>query len=254
MYNPEQVGLGVSLDETFEGLGLPERIAAIRSRFTGDLVFTTSFGLEDQAITHAIAISGVDVRLATLDTGRLFPETYDLWAETEARYGLRIAAFTPDATNLHALVARIGINGFRDAVENRKACCGVRKLEPLARALAGASVWITGLRAEQSAFRATTTFVSRDEAGGPTKVAPIADWARADLDRYVRDNAVPYNPLHDRGFPSIGCAPCTRAVRIGEPERAGRWWWENEDKKECGLHGRPGFGAPAERNASVVEG
>jgi phosphoadenosine phosphosulfate reductase len=249
MYNPEQAGLG----ESFAGLSLRQRLAAIRERFTGPLVFTTSFGLEDQALTHAIAISGLDVRLATLDTGRLFPETYDLWAETEARYGVRIESFTPDAARLQSLVAEIGINGFRNSIDNRKACCGVRKLEPLGRALAGAQGWIVGLRAEQSAFRANTPFISHDATQGTPKIAPIADWSRAEVEQYVFDNAVPYNPLHDRGFPSIGCAPCTRAVRIGEPERAGRWWWETEDKKECGLHGRPGFENLA-REPALAEG
>jgi phosphoadenosine phosphosulfate reductase len=241
MYNPEQVERGESLGESFASLSLPQRVLAIRDSFSGPLVFTTSFGLEDQALTHAIAQAGIEVRLATLDTGRLFPETYDLWAETEAHYGVRIEGFTPDHARLEALVSEIGINGFRNSVENRKACCGVRKLEPLTRALAGAKGWIVGLRAEQSAFRAGTPFISHDAAQGMPKIAPLADWSRSDVEHYVFDNGVPYNPLHDRGFPSIGCAPCTRAVCIGEPERAGRWWWENEDKKECGLHGRPGF-------------
>jgi phosphoadenosine phosphosulfate reductase len=126
----------------------------------------------------------------------------------------------------------------------------VRKLEPLARAIAGAEVWLTGLRAEQSAFRATTPFLSRDEANGLVKAAPLADWSRAQVEAYIVEHAIPYNVLHDRGFPSIGCAPCTRAVRVGEPERAGRWWWEAEDKKECGLHGRPGYEHLAQPSAS----
>jgi phosphoadenosine phosphosulfate reductase len=253
MYNPEQVGHGESLDQRFDGLSLRQRLVAIQELFPGQLVFTTSFGLEDQALTHAIAVAGLDIRIATLDTGRLFPETYDLWSETEARYGVRIEGFTPDHARLEKLVAEIGINGFRNSVENRKACCGVRKLEPLTRALAGAQGWIVGLRAEQSAFRAGTSFVSHDPMQGLPKIAPLADWSRAEVERYVLDNAVPYNPLHDRGFPSIGCAPCTRAVRVGEPERAGRWWWETEDKKECGLHGRPGFETLA-REPALAEG
>src|SRR3954467_3768143 len=144
MYNPEPAGLG----QSFAGLSLRQRLAAIRERFTGPLVFTTSFGLEDQALTHAIAISGLDVRLATLDTGRLFPETYDLWAETEARYGVRILAYAPHAEALESLVSAHGINGFRNSVEARQACCAVRKVHPLGRALAGAAGWVTGLRAE----------------------------------------------------------------------------------------------------------
>lgn len=217
---------------------LPERLSLAARSLTGRLVFTTSFGLEDQAITHALFKAGLDlhIELVTLDTGRLFPETYDLWAQTEDHYGRRINAVSPDRASLEALVSRQGINGFRHSVEARKACCDVRKVEPLGRALAGAAGWITGLRAEQSAFRAAVPLAIQDSGYGLIKVNPLADWNRQDLVRYVADNAIPYNALHDQGFPSIGCAPCTRAVRLGEPERAGRWWWEQESKKECGLH------------------
>jgi phosphoadenosine phosphosulfate reductase len=228
------------LPADFASRSLAGRLRAVRERFAGRLVFTTSFGLEDQAITHAIAESGAEIALVTLDTGRLFPETYDVWAETEARYGLRVAVHAPEPGELAALVLRDGINGFRNSVEARKACCGVRKLGPLKRALDGAEAWITGLRAEQSLFRTGTGFLGWDEAHHVQKVNPIADWSRSDLTDYVRANEIPYNALHDRGFPSIGCAPCTRAIRVGEDERAGRWWWENEGKKECGLH----IGAP----------
>jgi phosphoadenosine phosphosulfate reductase len=220
---------------------LPRRLALVRSRLPGRLVFTTSFGLEDQAITHAICTAdpGADIEIVTLDTGRLFPETYDLWAETEERYGRRIPAYAPDAAALEALISDQGVNGFRRSVQNRQTCCAVRKVAPLGRALAGASGWITGLRAEQSQGRAATPFAAFDPGYGLVKINPLADWSRQDLAQYVADNAIPYNPLHDRGFPSIGCAPCTRAVKIGEPDRAGRWWWENDAKKECGLHLRP---------------
>jgi phosphoadenosine phosphosulfate reductase len=217
---------------------LPTRLRAARRVVSGRLVFTTSFGLEDQAITHAIFTHGLDldVEVVTLDTGRQFPETYDVWAETERRYGCRIQALVPDAGALEALVSAQGIAGFRISVEARQACCGVRKVEPLRRALTGAGGWITGLRSEQSTHRAATRLAEADAAHGLVKVNPLADWSRADVERYIADNAVPYNLLHDRGFRSIGCAPCTRAVRVGEPERAGRWWWEDEGKKECGLH------------------
>jgi len=227
-----------ALARAMKDASLPERLALASRSIAGRLVFTTSFGLEDQAITHAIFRAGLDIHieLATLDTGRLFPETYDLWAQTEEHYGRRIHAVSPDRSGLEALVARQGINGFRHSVEARKACCDIRKVEPLGRALAGAAGWITGLRAEQSAFRAAVPLAVSDEGYGLIKVNPLADWSRQDLARYVTDNAIPYNPLHDRGYPSIGCAPCTRAVRLGEPERAGRWWWEQEAKKECGLH------------------
>ena len=242
-----------SLLARLPGLTLPERLLAAAEHLSGEVVFTTSFGLEDQAIVHAIAASGATIRVVTLDTGRLFPETYDLWAATEERYGLRVAAFAPRREALEALVGAQGINGFRLSVEARKACCGIRKVEPLARALNGAAGWVTGLRAGQSANRAATPFAEPDDTYGLLKVNPLADWSRQDVERYVADHRIPYNPLHDRGFPSIGCAPCTRAVRVGEPERAGRWWWEAEAKKECGLHVRPAHtGAPA-RNPSPVE-
>lgn len=224
----------------FARLDAAGRLAALRAQVDGRIVFTTSFGLEDQAITHLVAVSGLDVAFATLDTGRLFPETYKVWSETEERYGIRIAGFAPRGEAVEALVARDGIEGFYQSVEARKACCGVRKLEPLGRALSGAAAWITGLRAEQSAHRAATRFVERDADRGLLKVNPLLDWSREQLTSYIRAEEVPYNSLHDKGFASIGCAPCTRAIRVGEPERAGRWWWEEDTKKECGLHIRDG--------------
>ncbi|MEA2759664.1 MAG: phosphoadenosine phosphosulfate reductase [Methylobacteriaceae bacterium] len=205
----------------------------------GRVRFTTSFGLEDQAITHAIAANALAIEIVTIDTGRLFAETYDVWAQTEERYGIRIAAVIPDRDRLEVLVGEHGINGFRTSLRNRQACCAVRKSEPLRRALVGASAWITGLRAEQSQHRRHTPLAEFDEQHGLIKINPLADWIARDVARYVADNRIPYNVLHDRGFPSIGCAPCTRAVRVGEPERAGRWWWEEDQKKECGLHLRP---------------
>jgi phosphoadenosine phosphosulfate reductase len=213
-----------------------ERLALVAVAVPGRLVFTTSLGLEDQAIAHAIFTQDLAIDVVTLDTGRLFPETYQLWADTERRYGQRIRAFAPDRRGLEAMVARQGIDGFRASVEARRACCAVRKVEPLARSLADAAGWITGLRAEQSADRALGALAVLDPAYGVVKVSPLFDWTRDRVLDFVRTHRVPYNPLHDRGFLSIGCAPCTRAVAPGEPERAGRWWWEQEDKKECGLH------------------
>ncbi|MER2269338.1 phosphoadenylyl-sulfate reductase [Methylobacterium oxalidis] len=218
------------------GLDLAGRIALVERRVPGRLVFTTSLGIEDQVLTHALAMGKSRTEIVTLDTGRLFPETYDVWAETESAYGIRIRAYAPEREAEERFVREEGINGFRHSVAARQACCGFRKVEPLGRALAGAAVWFTGLRAGQSANRAETPLAEADEARGLIKVNPLADWTRADVDAFVRDNFIPYNVLHDRGFPSIGCAPCTRAVRVGEPERAGRWWWEQESKKECGLH------------------
>lgn len=221
------------------------RLALARRRIPGRLVFTTSFGLEDQAIAHAIFSAGLAIDVASLDTGRLFPETHDVWAATEARYGRRIRAHAPAAEAVESLVADQGIDGFRRSVAARQACCGVRKVEPLGRALAGAAGWVTGLRAGQSRDRAGAGFAAFDDAHGLIKLNPLFDWSRGEVEAYVAAHAIPYNALHDRGFPSVGCAPCTRAVRPGEDERAGRWWWESEAKKECGLHLAPAAPGPA---------
>lgn len=218
---------------------LEERLRLAAQMIPGRLVLTTSFGLEDQAVTHAVATAGLDVAIVTLDTGRLFAETVDLWAETEQRYLRSIKPFAPERAAVEELVADQGVHGFRLSVEARKACCFVRKVEPLGRALAGAAGWVTGLRAEQSEARAGVPLAVFDEGYGLIKINPLADWTRDRLAAYVAENGVPYNPLHDRGYPSIGCAPCTRAVKVGEPERAGRWWWEQASKKECGLHLAP---------------
>ena len=224
------------LASTMAGLDLRGRIRAIEAAIPGRLVFTTSLGIEDQALTHALAMAKGRTEIVTLDTGRLFPETYDVWAETESAYGIRIQAYAPERLAEEAFVRDEGINGFRHSVAARQACCGFRKVEPLGRALDGAAGWLTGLRAGQSANRADTPLAEADEVRGLIKINPLADWTRADVDRFVIDNYIPYTVLHDRGFPSIGCAPCTRAIKVGESERAGRWWWEQESKKECGLH------------------
>lgn len=224
------------LAQAMAGLDLTGRLRLIEATIPGRIVFTTSLGIEDQAVTHALAMAKGRTEIVTLDTGRLFPETYDTWGETESAYGIRIRAYAPERVAEEDFVRREGINGFRHSVAARQACCGFRKVEPLGRALDGAAGWLTGLRAGQSANRADTPLAEADPARGLIKVNPIADWTRADVDRFVIDNYVPYNVLHDRGFPSIGCAPCTRAVKVGEDERAGRWWWEQASKKECGLH------------------
>jgi phosphoadenosine phosphosulfate reductase len=222
--------------ERFPALDLFERLAAIRAQIPGRVVFTTSFGLEDQAIAHAIFAQALTIDVATLDTGRLFPETYDVWAETERRYGVRVLGFAPEHRAVEALIARQGIDGFRSSVEARLDCCAVRKVAPLARALDGSAAWITGLRADQSADRAQVPPALFDEERRLIKVNPLFDWTRERTREFVRAHDVPCNALHERGFLSIGCAPCTRAVMPGEPERAGRWWWEQSQKKECGLH------------------
>ena len=229
-----------ALGRTLAGLDVTGRLVAFRREVEGRIVFTTSFGLEDQVILHHICTAGLDIDLVTLDTGRLFAETYTTWEETEQRYGRRIRAIYPRHTELEALVAAQGINGFYKSREARAACCDIRKVEPLNRALAGAGGWITGLRADQSAHRGAVGLLAADPGRGLLKLSPLHDWTREAVRTFAGTHAVPTNPLHDKGFASIGCAPCTRAIRPGEPERAGRWWWEDESKRECGLHTRPG--------------
>ena len=218
---------------------LTERISAIVKAVPGRIAFSSSLGLEDQAVLHAIAQAGVAVDIFTLDTGRHFPETLETLEASEQRYGLKIRVVFPDAKAVEDLVARDGIMGFRYAIENRKACCDVRKVQPLNRALAGAGGWITGLRRDQSSERADVPFATWDGDLNIVKANPLADWTLEQLEDYIAANKIPVNALHAQGFPSIGCQPCTRAIRPGEDVRAGRWWWENEDGKECGLHNRP---------------
>jgi phosphoadenosine phosphosulfate reductase len=225
-----------TLARLFEALSPAKRLAHLRREIAGRIVFTTSFGLEDQAILHLIAERGSDIEVVTLDTGRLFPETYALWAQTEKRYGLRIRAVYPRQDDLETLVERYGINGFYETREARAACCQVRKIVPLERALGGAQGWVAGLRAEQSAHRRDMALVTAER--GLIKLNPLFDWTREQLASFVAANNIPINPLHAQGFASIGCAPCTRPIGPDEPERAGRWWWEDEAKKECGLHNR----------------
>jgi phosphoadenosine phosphosulfate reductase len=186
--------------------------------------------------------------VVTIDTGRLFPETYALWAETERKYGHRIRAVYPQQGSVEAFIQSHGINGFYDTVDARLACCHARKVEPLSRALAGASGWIVGLRADQSGHRQETKVVAADERG-LLKFSPLFDWSRQAVQSYAEDNGIPVNPLHERGFVSIGCAPCTRAIAPGESERAGRWWWEQDAKRECGLHSRSDAGEVAQQTA-----
>jgi phosphoadenosine phosphosulfate reductase len=233
-------GAGPELERRLAGIeNLEHRLVEIGRAAPGPIVFSTSLGIEDQAILHAIAAAGAKVDVFTLDTGRLFPETIDTIAESERRYGLRIRVVAPETADVEALVARDGVLGFRLSVEARKACCDVRKVRPLKRALAGAGSWITGLRRGQSAGRGSVPFAAWNAEHRLVKINPLADWSLDRLDAYIAANAVPVNPLHARGFPSIGCQPCTRAIRPGEDVRAGRWWWENEDGKECGLHANP---------------
>ena len=215
---------------------LVERIKAIADSIEGRIAFSTSLGLEDQAILHAIAKSGAEIDIFTLDTGRLFPEVLETVELSELRFRRRIRLVAPDAQEVEELVNRDGVYGFRQSVEYRKSCCEIRKVRPLNRALEGAQGWISGLRRVHSDARANVPMAEWDADHGLIKVSPVADWSTDTLNAYIEANNIPVNPLHALGFVSIGCAPCTRAIQPGEDPRAGRWWWENEDKKECGLH------------------
>lgn len=213
-----------------------EAMAVLAKEFAGKIVFSTSFSWEDQAITHLLATNNIPVSIFTLDTGRLFEETYYVWSRTKEQYGVEINAYYPNQEVLQAFIAEKGPNSFYEAVENRKACCGIRKVEPLKRALAGKELWITGLRSEHSPERENLPQLEYDESNNIIKYHPLLHWNTEELKSFIYSNGIPYNTLHDKGFVSIGCAPCTRAVREGEDFRAGRWWWENRSTKECGLH------------------
>lgn len=235
-----------ALDAELASLDLAGRLARI-STFGGRAIFTTSLGIEDQVITAAIGLARLPIEVATLETGRLFKETVELIDETEERFGIAIKRFHPEQDDIDAYAAQYGLNGFYESVEARHACCHVRKLVPLAKALDGAAIWVTGLRRGQSGNRATTPFAEYDAERHLLKVNPLADWSIDDINAYVEAESVPTNPLHKRGYPSIGCEPCTRAIKPGEPERAGRWWWENDEKRECGLHVPEAASTPLER-------
>jgi phosphoadenosine phosphosulfate reductase len=228
--------LAVELARDGARLAPAERMALLRERVDGRIVFAHGFGIEGQLLVHWIAETKLDIDLVTLDTGRLFPETYDLWALTEARYGRRIRAIYPERPELESLVATQGVNGFYESREARVACCTVRKTRPLDRALSGASVLMSGVRGDQTATRRAAGLAAFDASRGLIKFNPLFDWTREAVLAAVRANDVPINALHARGFASIGCSSCTRAIKPGEPERNGRWWWENDGNSECGLH------------------
>ncbi|MBI5790775.1 MAG: phosphoadenylyl-sulfate reductase [Rhodocyclales bacterium] len=200
------------------------------------VVFANSLGAEDMVLTDMIWSERLAIGIFSLDTGRLPAETYELIARAEAHYQRRIEIYAPRHDAVQDCIGAHGINGFYDSVAARKACCQARKIEPLQRALAGKQAWITGLRSAQSPTRDKLKPVAFDHANGLVKISPLADWSEREVWVYLRANKVPYNALHDRNFPSIGCAPCTRAVQAGEDVRAGRWWWETPETKECGLH------------------
>lgn len=213
-----------------------EIIAFFTSKFIDKIALSTSLGLEDQVLTEIVSRISPDTEIFTLDTGRLFPETYDLIDLTSKKYKKPIKVYFPDSKDVEEMVAEKGINLFYDNIENRKLCCGIRKIKPLKRALKGLDAWITGLRREQSVTRTNMNIVEWDEGNNLLKVNPLINWTEKDVWDYVEKNNVPYNKLHKKGFASIGCQPCTRAIEDGEDVRAGRWWWENPETKECGLH------------------
>lgn len=226
----------IALRQQLNGLNTIEKLKYLAEAYKDRIVFSTSFGWEDQVVTHLIFANQIPIKVFTLETGRLFPETYYVWNRTLEIYQQPIHAYFPQSDLLQNMVNAKGPNSFYESVENRKECCFIRKIEPLKRALAGNEIWITGIRAEQSANREHMEDLEWDEANQLIKFHPIFDWTLAEVKDFVKENNIVYNTLHDKGFPSIGCAPCTRAVREGEDFRAGRWWWEDQSKKECGLH------------------
>jgi len=223
------------LASELDALDLHGRLRWIAERFPGRAAFSTSLGQEDQVITDAIFRQALPIRVFTLDTGRLFEDTYALLEATRARYGRDIEVFFPDTRDVEDLIRQKGPLSFRTSVPARKECCEIRKVRPLQRALQGVEVWITGLRREQSANRQTMRVIEWDEGYQLLKCNPLIDWSYPAVLDYIALEEVPDNPLHRQGFISIGCAPCTRAIAEGEDPRAGRWWWELS-KKECGLH------------------
>jgi len=215
----------------------PEEILEIISGLPSEkIVFSTSLSYEDQAIIHMIFSKKLNIEVFTLDTGRLFPETYSVFNSTRDRYKQEVKTYYPKTEAVEKLVSSKGPNSFYESAENRKECCYIRKVEPLKRALSGKTIWVTGIRSEQSANRNDMKHVEWDEANQIIKVHPLLNWTFEETKAYINKHNIPYNSLHDKGFVSIGCQPCTRAIKDGEDFRAGRWWWEDNTKKECGLH------------------
>ena len=227
--------LSPELIKKIEESSLPEGLRLVSDLFPGSVVFSSSLGQEDQVLTDVIFKNDLPVRIFTIDTGRLFNESYELLDRTTARYKKNIQIYFPEAADVEEFVAAKGINSFYESVENRKECCHIRKVKPLNRALKGARVWITGLRAEQSNNRHDMPMIEWSEEKQLYKFNPLINWTYQQMLDYINQFNVPYNRLHDKGFISIGCLPCTRAVEPGEDARAGRWWWETS-QKECGLH------------------
>lgn len=225
-----------SMNQEWKDRAPEEALAYFLEQFGSRIVLSSSLGLEDQVLTDMVLKIRPATPVFTLDTGRLFPETFELIAETNEKYGTRMKVYFPDTAEVERMVTARGINLFYESIENRKLCCGVRKVAQLPRAFEGMSAWICGLRKDQSVTRFFKQMVEWDEGNGMIKINPLIEWSEKQVWDYIREHEVPYNKLHDKGFPSIGCQPCTRAVKEGEDVRAGRWWWETPEQKECGLH------------------
>ncbi|MCX6326472.1 MAG: phosphoadenylyl-sulfate reductase [Bacteroidia bacterium] len=224
------------LSDQLSGKTIEERLEEMVSLFRGRIIFTTSFGIEDQVIIHKIFSNNLAIKVVTLDTGRLFPETYKAFSQTIIKYNKKINVYFPDYLSVEKMVTEKGPFSFYESVDNRKECCRFRKVVPLSRALAGMECWISGIRAGQSDNRSQMSDLEYDEEKKLFKFHPLFDWSIEDVENYVKENNIPYNSLHDKGFVSIGCEPCTRAVIKGQDSRSGRWWWETDSQKECGVH------------------
>jgi phosphoadenosine phosphosulfate reductase len=243
MLNQEQI-------KKIESSSVTEAIRLVTEWFPHEVVFSSSLGQEDQVLTDIIFRNNLPVKIFTIDTGRLFNETYELLDRTTARYKKPVHVFFPEANDVEEFVAVKGINSFYESVDNRKECCHIRKVKPLNRALQGAKIWITGLRAEQSGNRQHMPMIERSEEKQLYKFNPLINWTYDEMIDHIKKNNVPYNTLHDKGFISLGCAPCTRAIEPGEDARAGRWWWETS-QKECGLHSDSLIKVNSKENSSV---
>ena len=224
------------LNESFTGKTPQEVLLSVLNEFKMDIALASSLGVEDQVLTDMILKIDRNANIFTLDTGRLFPESYSLLDKTNMRYGIKMQVYFPHFNAVEEMVSVNGINLFYESIEKRKLCCHVRKLEPLGRAFRELDAWICGLRREQSVTRQDMKLVEWDKTNNLIKINPLIDWTEQQVWDYVRRHNVPYNPLHDNDFPSIGCQPCTRAVKKGDDIRSGRWWWEDPEHKECGLH------------------
>lgn len=224
------------LNELLVSKSVDERLSELTSHFKGQIIFTTSFGIEDQVITHKIFRNKLAIKVVTLDTGRLFPQTYDVFSNTIIKYNNKIDVYFPEYEAVEKMVSAKGPFSFFESKENRMECCRLRKVVPLNRALSGMKCWISGIRAGQSDDRKQMDWLEYDEDRKLFRFYPLFDWSLKDVEDFIKENDVPYNSLHDKGYVSIGCEPCTRAVKPGEDFRAGRWWWENDGPKECGCH------------------